>query len=130
MRVWLVCGTLGMALFAAGAASAQSVNIAGTWAVQGSIQSGDLLMSATPTCKFEQVGDRLAGTCIGPNAAGPLSGVVSGDAVSWTWTHRATTAVGNTGVTGFNGTYVDAHLIRGTMTSTGIAARGSFTQTR
>jgi hypothetical protein len=130
MRGWLVGVAFGMALCAAGAADAQSVNIAGTWNVQGAIQVGGTLFSAAPTCKFEQVGDRLAGTCIGPNAAGPLTGVVSGRAVSWTWTHRATDAVGNSGVTDFDGVYVDRHLIRGTMTSSGVPARGTFTQTR
>lgn len=130
MRGWLVCAALSMAVFAAGDADAQSVNIAGTWDIQGSIQSGGVLFSATPTCTFEQVGARLAGTCIGPNAAGPVTGVVSGNAVSWTWTHHATDVVGNNGITNFNGAYIDAHLIRGTMTSSGVLARGTFTQTR
>jgi hypothetical protein len=130
MRGWLVCVALGTAVFAASAADAQPVNIAGTWNVQGSIQVGGTLFSAMPTCKFEQVGARLAGTCIGPNAAGPVTGVVSGHAVSWTWTHQATDAVGNTGVTDFRGDYVDSHLIRGTMTSSGVPAQGTFTQTR
>ena len=83
MRGWLVCAALGMAVFAAGGAEAQTVNIAGTWNIQGSIQAGGVLFSATPTCTFEQVGGRLAGTCIGPNAAGPVTGEVSGKAVSW-----------------------------------------------
>ena len=130
MRGWLVCVAFGIGVLAAGGANAQPVNIAGTWNIQGSIQAGAVLFSATPTCKFEQVGTRLAGRCIGPNAAGPLTGVVSGKAVSWTWTHGATDAVGISGTTNFHGTYVDSHLIRGTMTSAGMPARGTFTQTR
>jgi hypothetical protein len=130
MRGWLVCVTLGVAELAAGGANAQSVNIAGTWNVQGNIQAGAVVFSAMPTCQFEQVGDRLAGTCIGPNAAGPVTGVVSGNAVSWTWTHHATDAFGGNGITDFNGAYVDTHLIRGTITDTGVPGRGTFTQTR
>jgi len=130
MRGWVMCGALGLALASAGAAGAATVNIAGTWQVSGQMESGGAVFMANPSCEFEQVGHRVSGTCIGPHATGPVTGVVEGRSVSWTWTHRATDLVGLSGVTNFNGTYVDVHLIRGDMTAPGVPAVGSFTQTR
>ena len=130
MRGWAFSGTLWLGLLAASAAGAQSVNIAGTWEVAGQMVAGGAVYAANPTCKFEQVGERVSGTCIGPNATGPVTGVVSGRSVSWTWTHGATTLVGISGVTNFDGTYVDRHLIRGEMSAPGFPGVGSFTQTR
>jgi len=130
MRGWIAGGLLGLGLIAAGAASAQTVNIAGTWRIAGQIVVGNVFVSATPVCNFKQVGSRLSGACIGPNASGPITGVVSGRAVSWTWSNRATTRIGLNGLTGFNGTYENSRLIRGTMTSSASPGRGTFTQTR
>jgi hypothetical protein len=50
--------------------------------------------------------------------------------MSWTWLNGATTAVGVTGRTTFNGTCADRHLIQGSMSSSDIPGSGSFTQTR
>jgi hypothetical protein len=121
---------LGLALLAAGPVSAQPIDISGAWKIQGTIQSGGALFSARPTCVFEQAGSKLSGACIGPNASGPLTGVISGRNVSWTWRNRATNDVGITGMTAFNGVYVDHHLIQGTMTSSATSGEGAFTQTR
>jgi hypothetical protein len=129
MRISLMAG-MAVSLLAAGAASAQSINLSGVWKVQGSIQAGASVFSATPTCTFQQAGTQLSGTCVGANASGPLTGVVSGANVSWTWTHQATDAVGNSGVTAFSGAYVDDHLVQGTMTSSGVPGQGTFTLTR
>ncbi len=130
MRGAMFVGVLGLGSIVASAACAQSVNIAGTWQVAGQAAANGVIMTANPTCEFEQVGQRVSGTCIGPNATGPLTGVVSGRSVSWTWTHRATTLAGISGVTNFNGTYVDRHLIRGEMSSPDLPGVGTFTQTR
>jgi len=130
MRGWVFVGMFGLGLTAGSAASAQPVNIAGTWHVAGEAVAGAITYTAYPTCEFEQVGERVSGTCIGPNATGPLSGVVSGRSVSWSWTHRATTLVGLSGVTNFNGTYINSHLIRGAMSAADSPVVGSFTQTR
>jgi hypothetical protein len=130
MRGWVFGGMLGLGVLAAGAASAQPVNIAGTWEVAGQMTAGGVVYAANPTCRFEQVGERISGACIGPNATGPATGVVSGRTISWSWTHRATTLAGISGVTNFNGAYGDRHLIRGEMSAPGIPGVGSFTQTR
>ena len=120
---------LALALVAAGAASAQP-NVAGVWHVSGKIISGNKIFEATPTCSFLQSGAQIAGTCTGLNASGPIKGVVSGNSIAWTWQNHATDAVGLNGMTGFNGTIVNAGLIEGTMTSTASAGKGTFTQTR
>ena len=130
MRQLIASAAIGLGLFVASAAAAQTPNIAGVWQLQGQIICGNRIVSGTPTCTFRQSGGRLSGECVGPNAAGPLAGFISGHKVAWTWSNRATTSVGITGKTGLNGTYVDSHLIRGTMTSSASACKGTFTQTR
>jgi hypothetical protein len=132
MRHWIGAAALGFALVAAsaGAASAQTPNIAGVWEVHGQITFGDRIVSANPTCTFRQAAGRLSGVCVGPNARGALTGLIAGRSVSWTWLNAATTAIGVTGRTNFNGTYVNSHLIQGSMTSSATAGTGSFTQTR
>jgi hypothetical protein len=117
-------------LFAAGSASAGTPNIAGVWHVQGQINYGPRFLSATPTCTFRQARGKLSGECVGPNARGPLSGLIAGDSVSWTWSHGATTGVGVSANTSFNGTYVNAHLISGRVSSSAMPGEGPFTQTR
>jgi hypothetical protein len=132
MRHWIGAAALGFGLVAAsaGTASAQTPSIAGVWEVHGQIVFGNRVASASPTCTFRQTAGRLSGECVGPNARGPLNGLIAGRSVSWTWFNGATTAVGVTGRTNFNGTYVDRHLIQGAMTSSDIPGTGSFTQTR
>jgi hypothetical protein len=130
MRLWLASAALGAGLFVASAAAAQTPNIAGVWEVQGQIVNGGGMASATPTCTFRQAAGRLSGECVGPNARGPLTGLISGRNVSWTWRNIPTTAMGVNGATNFNGVYVDSHLIRGSMTSSAVPGTGSFTQTR
>jgi hypothetical protein len=121
---------VGAALFAAGAASAQTPNISGVWRVQGQIRYGAAFEADMPTCTFRQTGGVLGGVCVGPHARGPLSGMIAGKRVSWTWSHAATNAVGLNGRTQFNGSYVNGRLIKGSMTSTAIPGTGSFVQTR
>jgi hypothetical protein len=47
------------------------VNISGSWKIES--QNGP-----TPICAFEQVGDNLTGSCIGPNAKGSITGTIIG----------------------------------------------------
>jgi hypothetical protein len=130
MRLSIASAVVGAGLFVASAAAAQTPNISGVWQVQGQIAFGARMVSVTPNCTFRQAAGKLSGECVGPNARGPLTGLISGHNVSWTWRNGATTAMGVSGETGFNGVYVDDHLIRGTMTSSAIAGAGTFTQTR
>jgi hypothetical protein len=129
MRGLVLVGALGVALLAAGAASAQS-NVAGRWHVVGTINDGLNHFQATPTCAFILSGAQLGGTCIGPNGRGPIEGTVSGRSITWTWSHHATNAFGATGITGFEGTVINAGLIRGVMTFSGSPASGRFTASR
>ncbi len=130
MRYWIAGATLAAGLLAGATAAAQTPNIAGVWQVSGQIAYGARFANASPTCTFRQAGGKLSGECVGPNARGPLTGLISGRSVSWTWSNVATTGIGVTGRTGFNGAWVDAHLIRGSMRSTAIPGVGTFTQTR
>ena len=130
MRPWITFASVSVALLIAGAASAQTPNISGVWEVQGQIHFGDTFGTATPTCTFHQAGGSLSGECVGPNGRGPLTGIIAGDKVSWSWRHVATTAVGVSGTTTFNGTYIDPHLIKGEMTCPLYPVSGTFTQTR
>lgn len=130
MRHWIGAVALGLAVATAGAASAETPNIAGVWEVHGQIVFGNRVAAANPTCTFRQAAGELSGECVGPNARGPLTGLIAGRSVSWTWFNGATTAVGVSGQTNFNGTYVDRHLIQGSMTSSAIPGTGTFTQTR
>jgi hypothetical protein len=130
MRQLVAAAAMGLGLLAT-SANAATPNISGDWQIQGEIQSGGAIVSATPTCTFVQTAaGNLSGSCVGPNASGPLTGHISGTRVAWTWRNVPTTSIGINGETGFNGTYVDAHLIRGTMTSTAVRGSGTFTQTR
>jgi len=126
-------GTLALALLAAGAASAQPM-VAGIWHVSGKISSGktvdNQLFEIEATCLFMQSGEQISGNCTGPDATGPITGVVAGNSIEWTWRSHATTALGVAGMTGFNGTIVRAGQIEGTMTSTASTGKGTFTQTR
>src|SRR5580698_4706698 len=117
MRNLLFSGALGLALCAAGAASA-APNVAGVWRVSGRIVYGKAFFQATPTCVFSQRGSQIAGSCTGPHATGPVMGVVSGKSISWTWSNHGTDAVGITGMSRFDGSFINSRLIRGTMTST------------
>jgi len=128
VRFGIIVASMGIAL--AGAASAQTPNVSGVWQVRGQIVHGDRTVTVSPACTIQQSGGRLSGDCVGPNGRGPLAGSIAGDRISWTWKDVATTAVGVSATTNFNGTYVNDRLIRGTMNSTAIAGTGNFTQTR
>jgi hypothetical protein len=130
MRLVTATGLSAALALLATAAGAATPNISGVWHIRGEIRYGNVIVSGTPTCTFRQVGGSLSGECVGPNARGPLTGEISGNQVSWTWRNIPTTAVGINGETGFNGTYVSSHLIRGAMRSTAVPATGTFTQTR
>jgi len=73
-----------IAISAVGSASADDTPVSGTWIVHGKISA----FQFTLTCRFEQKGQSLGGTCYdgGTNKPHPLTrGEVSGDHVSWTY---------------------------------------------
>ena len=130
MRSQIAAASAALIVFAGSAASAATPSIAGVWHVTGRIDYGARFFVATPTCTFRQAAGKLSGECVGPNARGPLMGIIAGDSVSWTWRHIGTTANGITGDTNFNGTRINNHLIEGRMTAPGIPRDGPFTQSR
>jgi hypothetical protein len=109
-----------------------AAQLAGAWQIKGRIDyGGSPVAIAAPVCDFQQAGLTLSGTCTGPNAKGPLTGVVAGRHVSWKWTTSATTAVGTTGEAWFQGDLGDDGTVKGTW---GVDVlpdlKGEFTQTR
>lgn len=95
----------------AGVASADG--FAGTWTVHG-VLGNPPVAQATPVCVFRQAGDRISGTCRGPNGIGAADGVASGNTIIWHWHIIATTSVGMPGVATFSGTLDPDGYIRGT----------------
>jgi hypothetical protein len=128
MRGSLFGGALALALLAAGAASAQP-NVAGVWHVNGKIMVGSQTVEADPTCNFIQNGAQISGACTGRSGSGPIRGVVSGNAVDWTWQNYPTGST-HSSLIGFNGNIVNAALIQGTMTAAVSSNNGTFTQYR
>jgi len=122
----------GAAVAAAAGGSAWAADVSGTWSVSATFVSGGRIVStATPVCTFQQTGDRISGTCKGPNGLGPAAGTVEGGAVAWQWNHTATTPYGLTGSTGFRGELGADGVIRGTATSSNFPGLiGTFTEQR
>jgi len=75
-------------------------DISGTWAIEGSV---------TPSCSFIQTGEKLDGVCRGAGAEGTLTGVISGEKVSWRYDWIAY-AGRNPGVFEFSGTVKDGRI--------------------
>ncbi len=124
-------GLFGVMFAAAVATDVSAADLSGTWAVSSTIIAhGRVMGTATPICKFSQVGTQLNGFCKGPNARGPASGIVDGAALSWRWSTSATTAVGLSGVQSFRGRIYPDGVIRGTSRSSNLPGRGTFTAQR
>ena len=128
MRLAILLASL--SFVSAGAASAQTPDISGVWHIQGQISWNGATETERPTCTFQRNGGTLSGDCVGPAGRGPLSGIIAGDKVSWSWTHTATAPNGRTGTTNFNGTFVNPNLIQGEVTVPGVPVSGVFTQAR
>ena len=123
-----VAGALfGAALALAAPASAQMADFTGTWSFSGQMMQGTLLLTVAPVCSLQQTGNQVAGTCKGPNAAGPATGLASGTNLSLQWMGTATDPLGRTGISVFQGTLGPDNVIRGSWTtSTMPGASGPF----
>ncbi|MFZ1125822.1 MAG: hypothetical protein WAN59_11855 [Candidatus Baltobacteraceae bacterium] len=103
---------LGIVLLSLSPAAAGATGFAGTWSVSGTL-GNPVVAKVSPVCTFAQSGVRLAGTCRGPNAAGPAAGTTNGRAISWTWRAAAQNAIGASGLATFQGTLGTDGVIRG-----------------
>jgi hypothetical protein len=75
---------------------AQAADISGAWKI-------DAEGGISPVCSFAQVGSELSASCVGPEAAGTLTGAMDGPTVQWRW--QWVTHVGrNSGSFSFTGT--------------------------
>jgi len=125
-RAGAVLGTLMMLATPALAANA---NFAGTWTFTGTIVARGATFVTAPVCVLRQMGDRLAGTCKGPNAIGSADGLVNGRTISLTWHSISTNPAtrGRTGVGTFKGTWGSDGIIHGSFVGTAFPGVGKFT---
>jgi hypothetical protein len=85
----------------------RSADISGAWKI-------DTRGGPVPLCSLVQVGnDLLSGTCVGPQAAGPVTGTVVGPTVRWRW-QWAAYAGGAASAFDFTGTLQPDNSIIGT----------------
>jgi hypothetical protein len=120
----LIALLLGAVAAPAVAAEAQ---VAGAWNLTGQIQAGDEVAVARPVCTFRQEGAVLTGTCEGPNSAGPASGKVSGQHVTFARRHTPKVDIGLKGVSTFDGELGADGAIQGAWTYDGLpGATGGF----
>jgi hypothetical protein len=130
-RLGRASALIGLALALSVPARAGGIDFSGGWSVSGQIVVGDLLTIVSPICAFRQSGDRLTGSCKGPNAAGAAAGVADGRNISFQWRHLATNAVGLNGVSTFRGTLGPDNVVRGFWTISRLPnASGTFTAQR
>jgi len=130
-RLGCSSAVVGLALAVSAPASADGIDFSGAWSVSGQIVTGNLLITVSPICVFQQSGDRLRGSCKGPNGAGFATGATDGRDISFQWRHVATNAVGLSGVSTFRGTLGRDNVVRGFWTFSRLPnASGSFTAQR
>jgi hypothetical protein len=107
-------------------------DLSGTWTFSASVENdGQIAAEAAPVCTFQQTGDRITGTCKGPNAAGPAKGTVKGDKVVWKWVANPYTAGGSSMTLSLDGVLGADGVVRGAATSPVLNGLvGRFTQQR
>jgi D-alanyl-D-alanine-carboxypeptidase/D-alanyl-D-alanine-endopeptidase len=117
---------------AAAPASSGAADFSGEWDVDGVIQSdGQVVARTRPHCVFQQAGERLSGTCKGPNGLGVATGTVSGKTVSWRWEETGVTPNAVSGTAAFDGTQGADAVVRGAMSFSALPGMtGTFVQHR
>jgi hypothetical protein len=103
-------------------APSQAVEISGPWKIDS--QNGP-----SPICGFEQAGNNLTGSCIGPNAKGTITGTIVGDQVRWRWQWVAYTA-NSSAAFDFIGTLTPNNTITGWVFRRGTNLSLNFTAKR
>lgn len=114
------------------AGTAYAADMSGTWSLSAMyMQGGRLVGTDTPVCTFQQTGNQISGTCKGPNGLGPVMGTAAGGSVSLQWNHTATTAIGRTGTSMYQGSVGTDGVVRGSAASSNMPGVGGvFTATR
>lgn len=82
-----------------------------------------------PLCSLVQTGNDLSGSCVGPQAAGTISGTVAGPTVRWRW-QWVTNSGDKAGAFDFLGTLGADNTITGTVERREIGLSLNFTATR
>jgi hypothetical protein len=111
-RICLASAVVGFALFLFTPGIAQASNFAGTWAVSGAL--GDPVIATTaPVCVFKQDGNKISGSCKGPNALGSAEGAIDDNIIVWHWDRIATNEAQVDGTVTFGGKLGSDGVIRG-----------------
>jgi hypothetical protein len=119
------------ALLVSSLGPADAANFAGTWGLRGTITGSRIQTSISPVCAILQSGNRIGGSCKGPNNAGPVAGAVSGALITFQWRTVPVTRLGFSGVCTFKGALRANGAITGTWTFTGNPGfAGPFTMAR
>ncbi len=119
----IIGAVLAAALLSPAAALAAPGPVAGSWTVDGKV----VAFTFTLTCKFDQTGEALSGTCYdgGTNKPHPLTaGSVTGDKVAWTYQSNFLTKTFDVHFSGD----LDGARMEGTIVAPGY--KGVFTATR
>jgi len=118
--VAILCAALGFLTSAS--SEVAPINISGPWIIDG--QNGP-----SPVCGFEQAGNNLTGSCIGPNAKGTITGTIIGEQVRWHW--QWVTYAGNVAAAfDFIGTLRPDNTIKGMIERRDIGLSVNFTAKR
>ena len=127
----VMASLLAGAALAAVASAASAADFSGTWSASAVYQkNGQIVYTTTPVCTFQQTGNRISGTCTGPNALGPATGTASGSAITWQWKATAN-ATGQIGLSTWKGTLGPDGVIRGDQTGSSLpGASAPFTAQR
>jgi hypothetical protein len=97
--------------------------------ISGSWQIVSQNNGPSPDCTFEQAGNDLTGSCIGPNAKGAITGTITGDQPRWHW-QWVTYAGNSSGSFDFLGTLKPDNTITGVILRRGTGLSLNFTAKR
>jgi len=109
---------------------AQAANFSGKWAFSGQIMGPTVAITTSPVCVLRQSGNRLTGSCRGPNAIGAAAGSVSGPVMILQWKTIPTTSRGVRTVITMRGRLGSDGIVRGTLNAAGMIRTGTFSGQR
>jgi|SRR5450755_915759 hypothetical protein len=126
-RLGFASALVGFAILVISPRIADAANFAGTWAVNG-IMGDPVFATIAPVCVFKQDGNKITGSCKGPNGLGSAEGAVDGEKIVWHWYRIATNSVGVDGTATLKGVWGSDGVLRGTWTDSAAPdAGGTFT---
>jgi hypothetical protein len=123
-KVRYTAALMGFALCISSVGIVDAANFAGTWTFSAVMANA----TSAPVCVFRQAGNRISGSCKGPNGIGSAIGAVSGDAIAFQWHIIATNPRGLAGIATYKGVWGSDGVVRGRWTHSAIPREvGTFT---